>query len=56
MCVGCASGAAAAVGCAAGIRAWLATSASGWLTPARLRYVTWALLSLALLASGFLSA
>lgn len=50
MCAQCMVGATAAVGSAAGLRAWLATR--GWLTPPALRRVTVALLVVAVMASA----
>lgn len=54
MCVQCMAGAMTATAGAAGIRAWLATRAFGWLTPRRLRAITFALIGAALLASTLL--
>jgi hypothetical protein len=44
--------AAAAVGGAAGVRAWLATKRRSWMTPRRMRIATIALLAASLLASS----
>jgi hypothetical protein len=44
MCAQCMASAAAAVGGASGVRAWLATKGFAWLTPVRLRRITVALL------------
>lgn len=52
MCIQCAATATVAVGSASGIRAWLKMHAGSWLTPARMKLVTIALLSLAVVASG----
>ncbi len=48
----CAATATVAVGSASGIRAWLRLHAGDWLTPKRMRWVTIALLSLAVVISG----
>jgi hypothetical protein len=40
------------VGAAGGIRSWVASRRPDWMTPRRLRIVTAALLTLAVLASG----
>jgi hypothetical protein len=48
----CAATATAAVGAAAGLRAWLGAKASAWLTPRRMRVTTVSLLTLAVLGSG----
>jgi hypothetical protein len=52
MCVQCAATAAAAVGSASGVRAWLRSHAGDWLTPGRLRTITIGLLALAVVVSG----
>jgi hypothetical protein len=52
MCVQCAATAAAAVGSASGVRAWLRARSGAWLTPARLRAITIGLLTLAVIVSG----
>jgi hypothetical protein len=52
MCMQCAATAAAAVGSASGIRAWLQRHAGAWLTPARLRVATIVLLLAAVAVSG----
>jgi hypothetical protein len=54
MCMQCMAGAMTATAGAAGIRAWLATRAFGWLTPRRLRAITLVLVAGALLASTVL--
>jgi hypothetical protein len=48
----CAATAATAVGTAAGLRAWIRGHAGAWLTEARLRGVTIALATGAVIASG----
>jgi hypothetical protein len=52
MCMQCAATAAVAVGSASGIRAWLRARGGAWLTAARMRVVTVALLGGAVLAAG----
>jgi hypothetical protein len=52
MCMQCMMGAAATVGSASGIRAWLGTKQLRWLTPKRMRYVTTGLFSAAVLVSS----
>jgi hypothetical protein len=47
-------GAAATVGSASGIRAWLGTKQLRWLTPRRMRYLTVGLFSVAVLVSSAL--
>jgi hypothetical protein len=47
--------AAAAAGGATGLRAWLAARGFTWLTPARLRRTTFALIAVALLVGATLS-
>lgn len=54
MCMQCMAGAMTATAGAAGIRAWLATRAFGWLTPKRLKAITIGLIAVALLASTVL--
>ena len=54
MCAQCMAGAMTATASAAGIRAWLATRAFHWLTPARLRAITIGLIAAVLLASTVL--
>jgi hypothetical protein len=44
--------AAAAVGGAAGVRAWLATKRGAWMTPRRMRLATIALLAVSLVGSS----
>lgn len=53
MCMQCAATAAVAVGSASGIRAWLRTRATAWMTPRRMRGATVGLLGLAVIVSGF---
>jgi hypothetical protein len=55
MCVQCMMSAAATVGSASGIRAWLGQRRADWLTPKVLRYITVGLFALAVLVSGTLS-
>jgi hypothetical protein len=52
MCVQCIGTAAATVGAASGIRAWLALRSPAWLTARRMRALTAGLLSIAVLAAG----
>jgi hypothetical protein len=52
VCVQCMMGAATTVGAASGIRAWLGQHFGTVLTPQRLRLITIALFSIAVLASG----
>jgi hypothetical protein len=52
MCMQCAVTAATAVGGAAGLRAWAAARRPGWLSPARLRLLTAALLTLGLVIAS----
>jgi hypothetical protein len=52
MCMQCAATAAAAVGSASGIRAWVRARGSRWATPARLRALTVALMVVAVLVAG----
>jgi hypothetical protein len=52
MCAQCMGAAAAMVGSAGGLRAWLAIRSPAWLTPRRMRVITAALLSGAVVASG----
>ncbi|ADB49959.1 hypothetical protein [Conexibacter woesei] len=54
MCMQCMAGAMTATAGAAGIRAWLATRAFGWLTPKRLKAITFVLIGAALFASTLL--
>ncbi|MBB4662759.1 hypothetical protein [Conexibacter arvalis] len=54
MCMQCMAGAMTATAGAAGIRAWLATRAFGWLTPRRMKAITIGLVAVALLASTIL--
>ena len=51
----CMMTAAATVGSASGIRAWLGQRRADWLTPKVLRYITVGLFALAVLVSGTLS-
>ena len=48
----CMTYAATSVGAAGGIRAWVAGRNPSWLTPRRLRMLTAALLTIAVLAAG----
>jgi hypothetical protein len=48
----CAATAAAAVGSATGIRAWIRGHGGAWLTPRRMRVITISLLVLAVAVSG----
>lgn len=52
MCMQCMATAATAVGSASGIRAWLRSRGGSWLTPPRMRFITVALLALAVIVSG----
>ena len=52
MCMQCAASAATAVGAASGIRVWLASRGGALLTPRRMRFVTIALLTAAVVVSG----
>jgi hypothetical protein len=52
MCVQCMLNAAASVGAASGIRTWLGIRGGAWLTPGRMRAITIALLTLAVLGAG----
>ena len=52
MCMQCAAGAAAALGSATGIRAWLAHRGPSWFTGRVSKVVTVALLGAGLLAAG----
>lgn len=52
MCMQCMAAAATAGAGATGIRAWLATRNFAWLTPRRLKRVTFVLISAALFASA----
>jgi hypothetical protein len=52
MCAQCMASAAAAVGGASGVRAWLAARGFAWMTPARLHRITMALVGLALLVAA----
>jgi hypothetical protein len=54
MCMQCMAGAMTATAGAAGLRAWLATRAFGWLTAARLRAITITLIAVVLVASTVL--
>lgn len=53
MCMQCAATAAVAVGSASGLRAWVKAKQPAWLTPPRMRAVSAALVSVAVLAAGF---
>ena len=55
MCVQCAmgaTGAAAAVGGATGIRAWLAAKGFAWMTPGRMRVTTIVLLAMGVIGAS----
>lgn len=52
MCAQCMVTAAAAVGAAGGVRAWVAARQPPWLTPMRLKGITAGLLFAAVLAAG----
>jgi hypothetical protein len=52
MCMQCVATASVTVGTASGIRAWVQAKAGDRLTPARMRPITIALLTLAVLAAG----
>jgi hypothetical protein len=52
MCMQCMMGAMSAGAAASGTRSWLATRRWAWLTPARMRNITYALLAAALVASA----
>jgi hypothetical protein len=52
MCAQCMASAATAVAGATGIRAWLAARGYAWVTPRRLRFMTGALLTVAVVAAG----
>jgi hypothetical protein len=54
MCMQCMAGAMTATAGAAGIRAWLATRAFGWLTPKRMKAITMVLIGAVLIASAVL--
>lgn len=54
MCMQCMAGAMTATAGAAGIRAWLATRAFGWLTPKRMKAITMVLTGAVLIASAVL--
>ena len=55
MCANCMATAAAATGGAGAVRAWLAARGFSWLTPQRLRVITFALIAGVLLVSATLS-
>ena len=55
MCGQCMLTAAAATATATGLRGWLAAHSYRWLTPARLRRITLALVIIAILVSGTMS-
>lgn len=48
----CVAGAAVAVGAASGIRAWIAAASPSWLTPTRLKAISFGLIALAVVASS----
>jgi hypothetical protein len=52
MCVQCLAGAMTAGAAATGLRAWLAVHAGSWLTPARRRALTGALITAGVLGAG----
>jgi hypothetical protein len=52
MCAQCMMGAATAAAGATGMRAWLAARGFSWLTPARMRAITIALIAIALVAAS----
>ena len=52
MCAQCVMGAATAAAGATGMRAWLAARGFSWMTPARMRAVTVALIAVALVAAS----
>ena len=52
MCLQCVTYAAASVGAAGGLRAWVAARQPSWITPRRLRILTAALLTVAVLVAG----
>jgi hypothetical protein len=52
MCMQCMATATVAVGSASGLRAWLRFHGGAWLTPPRMRAITIALLTLAVLGAG----
>jgi hypothetical protein len=52
MCMQCMTYAMTSVGAAGGLRAWVASKNPSWSTPRRLRVVTAALLTLAVLVAG----
>jgi hypothetical protein len=54
MCMQCAAGAAAALGSASGIRAWLAYRSPRWFTPRVAKAVTASLLVSGLIAAGLI--
>jgi hypothetical protein len=52
MCMQCVATASVTVGAASGVRAWLQAKAGDWLTPPRMRAITIALLTFAVLGAG----
>jgi hypothetical protein len=52
MCAQCMMGAATAAAGATGMRAWLAARGFSWMTPARMRAITIALIAIALVAAS----
>jgi hypothetical protein len=52
MCMQCMATATVAVGSASGLRAWLRFHGGAWLTPGRMRAITIALLTVAVLGAG----
>jgi hypothetical protein len=55
MCAQCMATAAAATGALSGLRAWLAARGFTWLTPARLKRLTFALVACVLVVSATVS-
>jgi polyferredoxin len=55
MCVQCMMTAMTSVAAASGTRSWLAQRRADWLTPRRLRYITLALFTVAILVAGTMS-
>jgi hypothetical protein len=52
MCAQCMATAATATAAATGVRAWAAARSPSWMTPARLKALTVALLAVAVVAAG----
>jgi hypothetical protein len=55
VCVQCMMTAMTSVAAASGTRSWLAQRRADWLTPRRLRYITFALFTAAILVAGTMS-